>query len=160
MLEVFFTVIHVLVCLFLVLTILLQAGRGGGVSAAFGGGAGVALGQRSAASVLSKVTTGCAITFMVTSMVLAAMSGPNADDSLKGAAQDRQGAVPPVSAPAEGSTPAAAPSAEGSAPAQPAAPAQPSAAAPAQPEGAAPAAPESAAPAQPEGAAPASQPAQ
>ncbi len=118
MFEGFVTVLHVLVCLFLILTILLQAGRGGGVSAAFGGGAGVALGQRSAANVLSKVTTGCAVTFMVTSMTLAAMSSPTADDSLKGAAEERQEAAPPASAPAEGAAPAA--PAEGAAPAAPA----------------------------------------
>ena len=44
MLETIVTVIHILACLALVLVILLQSGKGGGVSAAFGGGAGAALG--------------------------------------------------------------------------------------------------------------------
>ena len=32
------TIVHVLVCIFLMLTVLLQAGKGGGMGAAFGGG--------------------------------------------------------------------------------------------------------------------------
>ena len=34
----FITVIHVIVCVFLMLTVLLQSGKGGGMGAAFGGG--------------------------------------------------------------------------------------------------------------------------
>jgi preprotein translocase subunit SecG len=56
------------------LFILLQSGKGGGVSAAFGGGAGAALGQRSAATVLGKLTVGLAVTFGITSMTLAILS--------------------------------------------------------------------------------------
>ena len=68
------TIIHILTCIFLVLVILLQSGKGGGVSAAFGGGASAALGQRSAGTVLTKLTGGAAALFMFTSMVLAYMS--------------------------------------------------------------------------------------
>ena len=60
MLETLVTVVHVLTCFFLILVVLLQSGKGGGVSAAFGGGAGSALGQSAAATVLGKVS-GCGL---------------------------------------------------------------------------------------------------
>jgi preprotein translocase subunit SecG len=78
--ETIFTVIHVITCVALILVILLQSGKGGGVSAAFGGGAGAALGQRSAGTVLSKFTAIAAGVFMVTSMALAMFSTPSARD--------------------------------------------------------------------------------
>lgn len=80
MFEILITVVHVLVAVFLILVVLLQAGRGGGVSGAFGGGAGAAMGQRSAATVLGKMTAISAGIFMVTSMILAVMSTPTAND--------------------------------------------------------------------------------
>ena len=72
-----FTVgLHVLLCIFLVLIILLQPGKGGDVGAAFGGGGGGAqmFGPRGPASYLQRATTGVAILFMVTSVTLALFS--------------------------------------------------------------------------------------
>ncbi len=80
MFENFVTVIHLLTCITLILVIILQSGKGGGVSAAFGGGAGAALGQRGAATVLGKFTAVAAAIFMVTSMALAVFSTPAARD--------------------------------------------------------------------------------
>ena len=58
--------LHVLVCLFLIAVILLQAGRGQGLSwGVFGGTPQSILGTRTA-SFLSRVTTGCAIIFLFT----------------------------------------------------------------------------------------------
>jgi preprotein translocase subunit SecG len=71
-------VLHVLVCFSLILVVLLQSGKGGGLSGAFGGmgGSGQALfGGRGAATFLSKATTVLGITFMTTSLVLALMGG-------------------------------------------------------------------------------------
>ena len=68
--EILTLAIHVIVSITLILFILLQSGKGGGVSAAFGGGAGAALGQRSAATVLGKATVFLSIIF-VTSTSLA-----------------------------------------------------------------------------------------
>src|SRR5262245_44136587 len=68
------TVIHVIVCLFLMLTVLLQAGKGGGMGIAFGGGGGAAgqvFGGRGAGGFLEKLTAGTAVVFMLTSGVLA-----------------------------------------------------------------------------------------
>lgn len=72
--ETLILVIHIFVSIALIAFILLQSGKGGGVSAAFGGGAGSALGQRSAGTVLSKVTVVLSIIFGVTSMWLAIIS--------------------------------------------------------------------------------------
>jgi preprotein translocase subunit SecG len=65
------TVIHVLVCLFLIAVVLLQSGKSGDLAAAFGGqGSQTAFGPRGAASALSKATTWSAVIFMLTSMTL------------------------------------------------------------------------------------------
>ncbi len=65
------TVLHVLVCVVLILVILLQAGKGGGMGAAFGGGSQTVFGGRGAQTFLGKVTSACAAIFMITSLVLA-----------------------------------------------------------------------------------------
>jgi len=65
------TIVHVLVCLFLIVVVLLQSGNAGDISAAFGGqGSQAAFGPRGAATALSKATTVCAILFMLTSVTL------------------------------------------------------------------------------------------
>jgi preprotein translocase subunit SecG len=64
-------VLHILVCIALIPIILLQSGKGGGVSAAFGGGGSSTMfGSRGASNFLTKMTTGAAILFMVTSLSL------------------------------------------------------------------------------------------
>ena len=71
MLVTFITVVHVLVCIFLILVILLQAGKEAGMGAAFGGGgSGSVFGGRGAGSFLGKVTAICAAIFFVTSLSL------------------------------------------------------------------------------------------
>src|SRR2546429_2886317 len=65
------TLIHIFVCFFLIIVVLLQSGKSGDVAAAFGGmGSQTAFGPRGAASALSKATTWSAIIFMVTSITL------------------------------------------------------------------------------------------
>jgi preprotein translocase subunit SecG len=65
------TVIHIIVCLFLIAVVLLQSGKSGDIAAAFGGqGSQTAFGPRGAASALSRATTWSAIIFMVTSITL------------------------------------------------------------------------------------------
>src|SRR5579872_5285087 len=68
--------IHILVCLFIVIVVLLQSGKSADVAAAFGGmGSQTAFGPRSAANVLTKATTWSAVIFMVTSITLSIMMG-------------------------------------------------------------------------------------
>jgi preprotein translocase subunit SecG len=65
------TTVHVIVCLFIIIVVLLQSGKSGDISAAFGGqGSQTAFGPRGAASVLSKATTWSAVAFMLTSITL------------------------------------------------------------------------------------------
>jgi preprotein translocase subunit SecG len=71
MLIVLVTIIHVIVCLFLIIVVLLQSGKAGDISAAFGGqGSQAAFGPRGAATALSKATTISAVLFMLTSVTL------------------------------------------------------------------------------------------
>ena len=65
------TAIHIIVCLFLIIVVLLQSGQSGDIAAAFGGmGSQTAFGTRTAATMLTKATTWAAIIFMVTSITL------------------------------------------------------------------------------------------
>jgi preprotein translocase subunit SecG len=65
------TIVHIFVCFFLIVVVLLQSGQSGDIAAAFGGqGSQTAFGPRGAATVLTKATTWCAILFMLTSITL------------------------------------------------------------------------------------------
>jgi preprotein translocase subunit SecG len=65
------TTLHVVVCIFLVAVVLLQRGKGAQVGAVFGGGAGATMfGSRGAGNFLTKLTTGAATIFMITSLSL------------------------------------------------------------------------------------------
>jgi len=75
MLTVLLTIIHVVVCLFLIVVVLLQSGKAADLAGAFGGmGSQTAFGPRGSATVLSKATTIAALLFMVTSISLGVMA--------------------------------------------------------------------------------------
>jgi len=76
------TIIHILVCITIILVILLQAGKGAGMGAAFGGSSQTIFGSTGAASFLSKLTTVVAVVFMLTSLTLTLLSGPRAVESI------------------------------------------------------------------------------
>ena len=80
------TVIHVLVCVFLIIVVLLQHGQSADIAAAFGGaGSQTAFGARAAGTVLSRATTYAAIAFMLTSITLSVMAtrrGPSSGSVL------------------------------------------------------------------------------
>ena len=62
------TILHVIVCLFLMLTVLLQSGKGGGMGAAFGGGnAATVFGASGASSFLKRLTAIAGTIFISTS---------------------------------------------------------------------------------------------
>lgn len=65
------TIIHVIICFILILIVLLQAGKGASLGSAFGGGGAsqTAFGARRG-NIFSRITTGAAILFMVTSLLL------------------------------------------------------------------------------------------
>ncbi len=71
--------IHVVVCLFLIIVILLQSGKAADLAGAFGGmGSQTAFGPRGSATLLSKATTISAIVFMCTSFALSILATRNA----------------------------------------------------------------------------------
>ena len=130
------TVIHVLACIILVLTVLLQAGKGADMGAVFGGASTTIFGSSGAGNFLTRLTTGAAIVFMATSLALTYGSNrstsvtlmpettapPAASEPVAGGAGDVAGeAAPPA---------AGAPAGEAAAPAEqaPAAEAPPAAA--------------------------------
>ena len=63
---------YVLSCFLLVLVVLLQQGKGGGIAGAFGGGSSqTAFGARTGATVLSRATSVLAVLFMVGAILIA-----------------------------------------------------------------------------------------
>jgi preprotein translocase subunit SecG len=67
--------VHVIVCLFLIIVVLLQSGKAADLAGAFGGmGSQTAFGPRGSATLLSKATTISAVLFMVTSLSLSILA--------------------------------------------------------------------------------------
>ena len=102
MLSIILTSLYVFVCAFLLVVVLMQQGKGGGLQAAFGGsGSDAAFGARASASVLTRATTVFGALFMVGSMALAIMGQRGTSSVLSGV--DGPGLQPPapVSAPAD-----------------------------------------------------------
>jgi preprotein translocase subunit SecG len=82
MLSVLITIVHVIVCFFIIIVVLLQSGKAGDVAAAFGGmGSQTAFGPRGAANLLERATTWAAIVFMVTSITLSIYSSRGTSSS-------------------------------------------------------------------------------
>ena len=72
--------IHLLLCFVLIVLVLLQQGKGASAGAILSGSSNTLFGAAGASTVLTKVTTGCAIAFFCTSIILvklfAAGDGP------------------------------------------------------------------------------------
>jgi len=67
----FLIVLHVMACIVLIAVVLLQRGKGSDIGAALGGGgSNTVFGSRGAGNFLTKLTTACAVTFMLTSLTL------------------------------------------------------------------------------------------
>ncbi len=87
--TILFTFIHVIVCLFLIVVVLLQSGKAADLAGAFGGmGSQTAFGPRGSATLLSKATTLAAAIFMITSLTLAILATRGAASS--GSVLERQ----------------------------------------------------------------------
>ncbi len=78
------TIIHVLVCIFLVSIVLLQHGKGADIGATFGGGGESLFGTEGPVPMLNKITTAVAVIFMVTSISLAYISAHSTTSSVMG----------------------------------------------------------------------------
>src|ERR1051326_1998696 len=112
------TFFPVIVCIFLILVVLLQQGKGADWAGAFGGGGTQsAFGARGAGTVLSKATTAAAIIFMITSLALTiVISRPRGSSAISPGAQ-QQSPHPAPTPPAGGQATPGAPT-----PAAPSAP--------------------------------------
>src|SRR5213083_497728 len=102
------TIVHIFVCFFLIIVVLLQSGKSGDIAAAFGGmGSQTAFGPRGAATALSKATTWSAVIFMVTSITLSIYasrrSGPK---SVLQGVQSSRPKSQPTNRPAQPASPA------------------------------------------------------
>jgi preprotein translocase subunit SecG len=95
-------VLHVMVAVALILIVLLQAGKGAGIGAAFGGASQTVFGPRGPGNFLSKLTTAAAGIFMVTSLVLAIFSSQYIGGSVIMSAPAPKPAAPPITAPLSG----------------------------------------------------------
>lgn len=67
-------IIFTIVCIFLIITVLLQPGKSGGLGAAFGGGGNTVFGASGGTPVFRRMTTGAAVCFILLSLLLAFFS--------------------------------------------------------------------------------------
>jgi preprotein translocase subunit SecG len=65
------TIVHVFAAVILMISVLLQTGKGSGLGAAFGGSSSSVFGARGPAGLIAKVTAAAAVVFMATSFTLA-----------------------------------------------------------------------------------------
>ena len=99
--DVVVNIFHVTICLLLIITVLLQAGKGGGLAGALGGGLGSSsvLGGRTATTFLTKTTAVLAGTFMVLCLLQSmTYEAPTIDDGTTATERilDQGGAPPPA----------------------------------------------------------------
>ncbi len=71
---IFLLIIHVMVCLVLIMVVLMQAGRGGGMSDMIGGGQPQSLFGTQTNTFMMRATEVCAVIFIITSLTLAMVS--------------------------------------------------------------------------------------
>jgi preprotein translocase subunit SecG len=93
--RIFLTSLHVIVSAILIGMVLLQKGKGADIGAAFGGASQTVFGPRGAQSFLSKLTTGAAVLFMITSLGLAITSSKRSS-VMEGVKQEQAQPAPGV----------------------------------------------------------------
>ncbi|MCP4655288.1 MAG: preprotein translocase subunit SecG [bacterium] len=80
----FLSSIHVLTCLFLILVVLLQQGKGADLSVFGGGSTMTAFGARGAASLLHKLTVTGFVLYIVTTLAIGVFQGRGGDATVMG----------------------------------------------------------------------------
>jgi preprotein translocase subunit SecG len=106
-------VLHVFICFLLVISVLLQAGKGGGLSGSFGGGGQALFGGRGAATFFSKATVVLGALFFVSSLALAMMSTQVTQRRSLVQEAAKRAAPEPTSSPTGTNRPAATPATPG-----------------------------------------------
>lgn len=87
--EIFITVIHVVVCLFLIVVVLLQAGKGAEIGAVMGGSGSQALfGGSGSGTFLSKLTVWAAALFMATNISITLLNRSHTSGSIMDSVPD------------------------------------------------------------------------
>jgi preprotein translocase subunit SecG len=104
--------LHVLLCLFLILVVLLQQGKGADLSVFGGGSTMTAFGARGATTLLHRLTVGAFVGFVLTTLLIAYLQAGMQRSSVMSGVRPKA----PASAPAAADP--APPAAEGTAPAE------------------------------------------
>jgi preprotein translocase subunit SecG len=95
--HIFVTILHIVVCVAMILVVLLQAGKGASMGAAFGGSSQTVFGSSGPGTFLSKMTTVIATIFMLTALSLSYFSVHKQPSVIDQAIpQTQQQSVPPV----------------------------------------------------------------
>ena len=100
-------VVHVLVCIFLILVVLLQQGKGADLSVFGGGSTQTAFGARGATTLLHKLTVASFIIFILTTVSIAILKGGPTGTVMSGAGKGKAAQTAPAPKPAPTKTPAA-----------------------------------------------------
>lgn len=92
------TTLHIIICFFLIIVVLLQSGKAADLAGAFGGmGSQTVFGPRGTTTMLSKATTIAATLFMLTSLMLVILANNRAPSS--GSVLENRRAPAPITAP-------------------------------------------------------------
>lgn len=121
--HILINILHVLSCFVLVVVVLLQAGKGANMGAAFGGSSQTVFGSSGAGTFLGKMTTAVAIIFMLTSLFLSYTSVRKGSSLMEGASRPVAERAVPAPLPDQNAVPPASP--VQTQPVQPAQPAKP-----------------------------------
>ena len=107
--TVLLVILYVLVCLFLVMVVLLQQGKGADLAGAFGGGGSqTSFGPRGGTNIMHRMTTGVFVLFVVLCLTLAILSGKQRtsvmEDVAPGAPVEASQSAQPAIEPADDGT--------------------------------------------------------
>jgi preprotein translocase subunit SecG len=107
--PVLITIVHVIACIILILVVLLQAGKGANMGAAFGGSSQTVFGSSGPGTFLGKMTTAVAVIFMLTSLSLSYSVSRRSSSLMEGAAKPVAQKTVPAPNAASSPAPAAVP---------------------------------------------------
>jgi preprotein translocase subunit SecG len=102
--TVLLVILYVLVCLFLVMVVLLQQGKGADLAGAFGGGGSqTSFGPRTTTNIMHRMTTGAFVLFVILCLALAILSGKQRSSVMESVVVPAEESAPvaPALAPAE-----------------------------------------------------------
>lgn len=106
MLQTFLTVIHIGACLLLIPVILIQSGKGADISASFGGSSQTIFGSSGGANFFTRLTTGLAVIFMLTSLGITTFTNQEKKKSIfEGTSKETTTTPSPTTAPSPVASP-------------------------------------------------------